>query len=103
VVDFVDGGPVQIHYVDAKAGRLDNHLGQGGDPDVIDFAICLLDIVDAIRFDVAIARYEMDVIIRMQLNPGARQELVKQLVNKARRSRVNAHTLKYVMIPMLML
>jgi len=83
VVDLVNGRAVQIHDVDAEAGGLDDHLGEGGNANMIDFAFGLFDVFSAIRLDVGIARDEWDVFVRMHLDPGARQELDVQLVNSA--------------------
>lgn len=75
VVDFLARGAVQIQDFKAKAGGLDNDLGQGIQAHIVKLAVGRDNILIAVRLDVRVARHERDVVVGMRLDPRVGQEL----------------------------
>jgi hypothetical protein len=73
-VDLLSGGAVQIPYLQAETGGLDEGVGEGVDADVVSLALGGLDVVAAVRLDIA-HRDEVTELVGMRLYPGAGQEL----------------------------
>ena len=73
-VDLLAGGTVKIPDLEAEASRLDQGFSEGGDADVVGFALGGLDVVPAICLDVAHGD-EVPKVVGMRLHPGTGKEL----------------------------
>jgi hypothetical protein len=84
-VDLLSGGAVQIPHLQAETGGLDEGVGEGVDADVVSLALGGLDVVAAVRLDIA-HRDEVTELVGMRLHPGAGQELHRSADVSAKRA-----------------
>lgn len=73
-VDLFTGRAVKIPNLETEASRLDKGIGEGGDADVVGFALRGLDVVRAVCLDIAHGN-KVPKVIGMRLHPGTGQEL----------------------------
>ena len=73
-VDLFARRTVKIPNLETKARGLDQGLGEGGDADVVGFTLRGLDVVAAVRLDVAHGD-EVPEVVCMRLHPGTGEKL----------------------------
>jgi hypothetical protein len=73
-VDLLARRAVEIPNLETKAGRLDECFTKGGEADVVKLALRGLDVVAAVRLEVAHGN-EVAVLVWMGLQPSTGKEL----------------------------